>query len=120
MKSLSDLYDRLLAPLRPHVRPIARAGGESLHLYGLLIDYAALGVDRAGLMRSLAARGIGTQVHYIPVYRQPYFKARYGPMRLAGAEAFYAGVLALPLFPAMADHDVDRVAAALAAVLTTD
>jgi dTDP-4-amino-4,6-dideoxygalactose transaminase len=41
-------------------------------------------------------------------------------MRLPGAEAFYAAVLALPLFPAMADEDVERVLRALAAALTGD
>jgi UDP-4-amino-4,6-dideoxy-N-acetyl-beta-L-altrosamine transaminase len=112
---LSDLYDALLAPLGPHVRPVARQGGESLHLYGLLIDFEALGLDRATLMRGMAARGIGTQVHYIPVYRQPYFTRRYGPQRLPGAEAYYARALSLPLFPAMSENDVRRVCGALAA-----
>jgi UDP-4-amino-4,6-dideoxy-N-acetyl-beta-L-altrosamine transaminase len=115
-RALSALYDDLLAPLAPHVRPVPRgASGESLHLYGALIDFAALGLDRAALMRGLTARGVGTQVHYIPVYRQPYFTARYGAQRLAGAEAYYARALSLPLFPAMADNDVRRVCAALAA-----
>ena len=45
-------------------------------------------------------------------------RPRCGPS--ARAEAFYAQVLALPLFPAMADEDVDRVLTALAAVLTAD
>jgi dTDP-4-amino-4,6-dideoxygalactose transaminase len=84
--ALSDLYDTLLAPLGPHVRPVARQGGESLHLYGVLIDFPALGLDRATLMRGMAARGIGTQVHYIPVYRQPYFAPlrRPAPVRRRG------------------------------------
>jgi dTDP-4-amino-4,6-dideoxygalactose transaminase len=68
-------------------------------------------------MRRLAAQGIGTQVHYIPLYRQPYFRRLYGEMRLPGAEAYYARVLTLPLFSAMLDDDVDRVVEALAGVL---
>ena len=116
-RELSDLYDQLLAPLQPHVRPVKRAGGESLHLYGLLIDFEALGISRAALMRGLSAKGVGTQVHYIPVYRQPYFTHRYGAQRHAGAEAYYARSLSLPLFPAMTDEDVKRVCAELAAQL---
>jgi dTDP-4-amino-4,6-dideoxygalactose transaminase len=114
-RALSDLYDRLLAPLSPHVRPVARGGGESLHLYGVLIDFSALGLDRAALMRGLDARGVGTQVHYIPVYRQPYFTARYGAQRLPGAEGWYARALSLPLHAGMNEDDVRRVCAALAA-----
>ena len=62
-------------------------------------------------------KGIGTQVHYIPVHRQPYYRARYGELSLAGAEAWYARCLSLPLYPAMQDGDVDRVVAALGEVL---
>jgi UDP-4-amino-4,6-dideoxy-N-acetyl-beta-L-altrosamine transaminase len=120
--ALAAAYDRLIQPLAPWVRPVMAGPDEtpSLHLYQVLIDFPAIGKSRDQLMRALLEQGIGTQVHYIPLYRQPYFKARYGPMRLAGAEAFYAGVLALPLFPAMADDDVERVLRALAAALTAD
>ncbi len=115
---LAALYDAALEPLRPAVEAILdRGGGAALHLYQVLIDFEALGVDRATAMRRLAALGVHTQVHYIPVYRQPYFRARYGVQRLPGAEAFYDRVLALPLFPAMRDGDVKRVVAALADAL---
>ena len=120
--ALAAAYDRLLQSLEPWVQPVKAAADEipSLHLYQVLIDFPAIGKSRDQLMRALVDQGIGTQVHYIPLYRQPYFKARYGPLRLPGAEAFYAAVLALPLFPAMADEDVERVLRALAAALTSD
>ena len=118
-QALASLYDLALGPLAPIVRPVRRDPGDrpSLHLYQVLIDFEAAGVDRATAMRRLAARGVGTQVHYIPLYRQPYFRDRYGEQRLEGAEAFYARVLALPLYPAMRDEDVTRVADALAEAL---
>lgn len=68
-------------------------------------------------MAALRERGIGSQVHYIPVHLQPYYRHRYGDLSLPGAESYYARCLSLPLFPGMADHDVERVAAALAAAL---
>jgi len=120
--ALAAAYDRMIEPLAPWVRPVKPQPDEapSLHLYQVLVDFPAIGKTRDEVMRALVEQGIGTQVHYIPLYRQPYFKARYGPMRLPGAEAFYARVLALPLFPAMADDDVERVLRALAATLTAD
>jgi dTDP-4-amino-4,6-dideoxygalactose transaminase len=66
---------------------------------------------------ALRARGLGTQVHYIPVHGQPYYRDRYGALDLPGAEAWYARCLSLPLFPGMTDEDVDRVVAALEAAL---
>jgi dTDP-4-amino-4,6-dideoxygalactose transaminase len=117
-RMLSDRYDAALDALAPLVSPAPRGGGRpGLHLYAVLIDFQAAGRSRAEVMRALAAAGIGAQVHYIPLYRQPYFRRRYGEMRLPGAEAYYAKVLALPLFPAMADGDVDRVVEALSAAL---
>ena len=56
---------------------------------------------------------MGTQVHYIPVHRQPYYRERYGELSLPGAEAWYDRCLSLPLYPGMADEDVGRVAEAL-------
>jgi dTDP-4-amino-4,6-dideoxygalactose transaminase len=64
-------------------------------------------------MTALRAGGIGTQVHYIPVYRQPYYRGRYGELTLAGAEAYYARCLSIPLFPSMSDREVEHVANAL-------
>jgi len=117
--AFASTYDQLLAPLAPLIRPVEPAPDEtpSLHLYQVHIDFVALGKTRDQVMRELHAQGVGTQVHYIPLYRQPYFKARYGPLRLPGAEAFYASVLALPLFPAMDEGDPERVVAALAALI---
>jgi UDP-4-amino-4,6-dideoxy-N-acetyl-beta-L-altrosamine transaminase len=115
---LAALYDWALAPLAPLVRTIPRGEGRpGLHLYQVLIDFEAAGISRAEVMRRMSAAGVATQVHYIPLYRQPYLKARCGEMRLPGAEAFYAQILALPLFPAMDDGDVVRVVGTLQAQL---
>lgn len=114
-RALCRAYDEALGPFTPQIRPTVTPPGQSLcrHLYQVLIDFPALGIDRADVMRRLQALGVGTQVHYIPLYRQPYFQRRLGDMRLPGAEAWYDRVLALPLFPAMADDDVLRVVGAL-------
>jgi UDP-4-amino-4,6-dideoxy-N-acetyl-beta-L-altrosamine transaminase len=118
-RALAARYDEGLADLTPLVRPIAKspAGRAAWHLYGVLIDFEAAGVGRARLMERLKAVGIGTQVHYIPVHLQPYYRERYGTLSLPGAERYYARTLSLPLFPAMRDEDVDRVVDALAQAL---
>ncbi|HYD70470.1 UDP-4-amino-4,6-dideoxy-N-acetyl-beta-L-altrosamine transaminase [Azospirillum sp.] len=117
-RHLADLYDRMLAPLAPRVRPPARVSGRSgWHLYAARLDFPAIGRDRAAVMAGLRERGIGTQVHYIPVHTQPYYRERYGAPALPGAERYHAATLSLPLFPAMADADIDRVVSALAGVI---
>jgi len=114
-QELANLYDNLLAPLAPIIQPIRRVayGQPAWHLYVALIDFEAAGVERARVMNDLLADGIGTQVHYLPVHRQPYYLGLYGENELSGANAYYARCLSLPLFPEMNSTDVERVAASL-------
>jgi UDP-4-amino-4,6-dideoxy-N-acetyl-beta-L-altrosamine transaminase len=110
-RALAALYDRLLAPLAPAIRPVPHgAAPHGWHLYAVLIDFPALGTTRARFMQALRAEGIGTQVHYMPLHLQPYYRERYGKMKLPGAEAYYARCLSIPFFPAMRDADAERVA----------
>jgi UDP-4-amino-4,6-dideoxy-N-acetyl-beta-L-altrosamine transaminase len=113
-EELAKLYDRLLAPLAPVLKPVPRGNApHGLHLYAVLIDFEKAGTTRARFMNALKAEDIGTQVHYIPVHSQPYYKQRYGGQILKGADAYYRRCLSLPIFPAMRDEDVERVVSAL-------
>jgi UDP-4-amino-4,6-dideoxy-N-acetyl-beta-L-altrosamine transaminase len=114
-RRLAAFYDAALAPFAPLVVPIARSHAcrSGWHLYPVLIDFAGAGVTRAQVMRRLHTRGVGTQVHYIPVHRQPYYRNRYGLNDLPGAGAYYARTLSLPLFVGMTEHDIGHVCAAL-------
>lgn len=118
-RALAAAYAEALAPLAPVVRMAAQPAWSDpvLHLMAVLIDFEAVGRSRLQVVEALRERGVGTQVHYIPVHRQPYYRARYGALDLPGAEAWYARCLSLPLYPGMADEDVGRVAAALRDVL---
>lgn len=118
-KALTALYVDKLAALAPVVR-LAESPAWSdpaLHLLTVLIDFEAAGTTRRAVVEALKARGVGSQIHYIPVHRQPYYQTRYGALDLLGADAWYARCLTLPLYPAMADGDVDRVVEALGAAL---
>ena len=118
-RRLAALYREALAPLAPVVTlpPPLPWSDPVLHLLVALIDFGAAGVSRREVVDGLAARGVGSQVHYIPVHTQPWWRARNGDLSLPGAEAWYARCLSLPLYPAMDDGDVARVADALRAVL---
>ncbi|NWG45329.1 MAG: UDP-4-amino-4,6-dideoxy-N-acetyl-beta-L-altrosamine transaminase [Alphaproteobacteria bacterium] len=118
-RALATGYDTRLAPLAEIVRPLARVpGAESAwHLYVVRIDFEAAGLTRGAVMRALAAHGIGTQVHYIPVHRQPYYRARAPRLHLPGAEAYYAECLSLPMWSGLGESELDRVVCALADAL---
>lgn len=114
-RTFVDAYDRDLAPLAPVLRPAGRMDGveAAWHLYVVLIDFQSLGMDRAALMAGLRRDGIGTQVHYIPVHLQPYYRDLYGALDLPGAMGWYQRCLSLPLYPGLSMVDHERVVAAL-------
>jgi dTDP-4-amino-4,6-dideoxygalactose transaminase len=118
-RRLAALYGRALAPLAPRVVPAASPPWSDPvpHLMTVLIDFPACRRSRRQVVEALKSSGVGSQVHYIPVHRQPYYRELYGRFNLPGAEAWYARCLSLPLYPGMDDADVGRVAEALAAAL---
>ena len=112
-RDLVAAYCEALKPLSPIAEAMPLGAGACPHLAVALIDFEAAGITRGETMRRLRERGIGAQVHYIPVHRQPYYRALYGETVLPGAEAFYARCLSLPLFATMTPDDVAIVAGAL-------
>ncbi len=120
--NLAALYDAKLSALAPLVRPILRSPfcHPAWHLYSVLIDFEKAGLSRGQVARELETRGIRSQVHYIPVHRQPYYRARYGEQHLPGAEKYYRCTLSLPLFVGMDADDVERVTDALADILAVN
>jgi UDP-4-amino-4,6-dideoxy-N-acetyl-beta-L-altrosamine transaminase len=90
----------------------------SWHLYTVQIDFPRLVKTRIEVMQELREKGVGTQVLYIPVYLQPWYRRTYGyaPGKCPKAEEFYSRALSLPLFPAMNDADVQKVIHAVLAL----
>lgn len=119
-RALTAQYRQALAALAPRVAaPPDQPGAQPCrHLMNVQIDFANAGVSRAEVMARLKARGVGSQVHYIPVHAQPYYRALYGDQRLPGAQKHYLRTLSLPLYPEMTEDDVARVAEALSEALT--
>jgi len=113
-RELMAHYAAQLAGFAPNIRLIAPGPDvqPGWHLCGVLVDFDAIGMTRRELMARLSKRGIGSQVHYIPVNLQPFYR-RKGAGDLPGARAYYSRALSLPLFAGMTVADVDRVVDAL-------
>ena len=79
------------------------------HLFAIQTD------QRETLYDGLRERGILAQVHFIPVYWHPWYRDTYGYEHglCPAAEAFYAGCLSLPCFPALTATEQDTVIAAV-------
>jgi dTDP-4-amino-4,6-dideoxygalactose transaminase len=106
---------------RPEIEvPVEREGASSAwHLYVIRLNLERLSIDRGRFIEELAARNIGTSVHFIPVHLHPYYRDRYGfaPEDFPVAFGAYQRIVSLPLHPRLTDRDVDDVIEAVGDVV---
>ena len=89
-------------------------GNSSWHLYVVRIPSRDGKNSRNQIFESLRGLGIGVNLHYIPVYRHPYYaKLGYNPESFPNSEAYYAEAISLPIFPALKQREQDQVVSAL-------
>jgi len=106
-KAITARYNEGLADIDELRLPACRDGADPMwHLYPLRIRDGR----RRALFEHLRANDVGVQVNYIPVYWHPvYADLGYRRGMCPVAEEYYAQQISLPLFPDLADADVDRV-----------
>jgi len=117
-----DLYETLFESKRQVFGSPIKADPATLalHLYPVLIDFAAHQTDRTTVMKRLRDNGVGSQVHYIPVHKQPYYINRYGDLPLPGAVSYYAKALSIPYFVGLEADEQAHVVTALEAAITPE
>ena len=87
------------------------------HLYSLAIDFKKLGKSRGTVMKELHKKGIGSQVHYIPLFLQPYYK-ELGSSVLPNAMNYYNKSLSLPLYNQLKEKDIVYISKQLKKIIT--
>lgn len=113
-KSIVDFYRNGLSETRAIVLPpydyeLAQSGH---HLFSLSIDFKAINKTRAEVIEELKAKGIASQVMYLPIHWHPYYnhnRHRYLSLELARTEELYERLLALPLYPTMSNEQAQHV-----------
>lgn len=108
--ALARRYDAALAKLpvlTPWQHPDTVSG---LHLYVVRLKLAEMRRSHREVFDALRAKGIAVSLHYIPVYRQPYYQRMgFRPADFPQAERYYAEAVTLPLYPRLSDDDQQRV-----------
>jgi UDP-4-amino-4,6-dideoxy-N-acetyl-beta-L-altrosamine transaminase len=109
-KSLASRYDALLADL-PVVTPFVHADADSAwHLYVIKLRLEEIRSSHRRVFERMRAGGIGVNVHYIPVYRQPYYRQYgYSPLDYPESESYYSSAITLPLYPRLSEEEQHRV-----------
>lgn len=90
------------------------------HMFQIVLPLDRMDIGRGEFIAQMHARGIGVGVHYPAMHLFKLFRGLgYGDGDFPHAEKVGAGLVTLPLFPKMADTDVDRVCDAVRAILRT-
>jgi dTDP-4-amino-4,6-dideoxygalactose transaminase len=111
---VAKIYDQLLADF-PVVTPIQNAYSYSgFHLYVIRLKLDYITKTHRQVFEAMQGSGVGVNLHYIPVYLQPYyrrigFKAGHCPE----AERYYAEAISLPMFSELTEAHQEHIVAAL-------
>lgn len=111
-REIAGLYNEAFAPYAELITPLQRKGTQSSwHIY--VLGFKTL--DRKNIFKVLSKKGLGVNVHYIPVHLQPFYTDNFNYKKgdYPSAEAFYKHSLTLPLYPGMSDNDVNYVITAV-------
>lgn len=113
-------YDRLLENF-PLTTPWQHPNNYSaFHLYIIRLQLNKLYKSRLQVFEDMRERGIGVNVHYIPVYKQPYYQHMgFKPADYPNAEAYYAEAISLPIFPRLIKSQQIEVVTALHEIISS-
>ena len=106
-REIVQIYNKAFENIEEIVTPTEKPEVKSAwHLYVIRIKK----LNRRKIFESLRKENIGVQVHYIPVYYQPYYqKLGYKKGLCPMAEEYYQEAISLPLFPKMTNREINRV-----------
>jgi len=105
-REIAGIYNKLFSGMDEIVTPAEETDTRSAwHLYVIRVRN-----NRNELFAYLKKAGIGVQLHYIPVYLQPYYsKLGYEKGVCPNAEEYYETAMSLPIYPALKDRDIKYI-----------
>lgn len=114
-RALAQKYNKAFHDYKYIICPYQEDGcNNSWHLYVVQVPNH----DRRAVFDKLRAEGIGVNVHYIPVYKFPYYQEHgYSDVKCENAEKIYENLISLPLYPALTDIEQEKVIASVIQIL---
>ncbi len=119
-QQIAAIYSEKFRAIPEVQTPVVKADRESgWHLYVVRLLPDTLTIDRSRFIEELKNIGTMASVHFIPLYRHPYYRDafQYTPRGFAASEQIYEQIISLPIYPGMADDDAEQVVDSVAHVV---
>ena len=116
--TIAKRYDQLLNNL-PVVTPWHNPNGYSgNHLYVIRLKLKDIHKTHKEVYKSLMERGIGVNLHYIPIYRQPYYEQMgFVPGLCPESEKYFTEAISIPIYTGLTMELQDKVVDSIQKVL---
>ncbi|MCH1913326.1 UDP-4-amino-4,6-dideoxy-N-acetyl-beta-L-altrosamine transaminase [Leptospira noguchii] len=111
---IRNYYDEILRDL-PVVTPYQNKDCYSaFHLYIIRIDKKKMAASHREIFERFRSSGIMVNLHYIPIYRQPYYEQfKYDITQFPESEKYYSEAISLPMFPGLTSKELDFIKSVL-------
>lgn len=109
-RQIASIYDKTFKNF-DFIKPLYPLNDRSsYHLYVVLVDFDQIDITKEELFKQMRKIGIGLQLHYIPVNRQPYYrKLGFGNEKHPVMQNYYKKALSLPIYPSLTKKDQNYV-----------
>jgi len=117
---ISSRYTAMLSELPIQCPAEDENGYSGMHLYVVRLDTASIKYTHRQVFEGMRDAGIGVNLHYIPVYLQPYYKDKGFKVGLCKeAEKYYAEAISLPIYPSLTELQQDFIVNAMRQMVET-
>jgi dTDP-4-amino-4,6-dideoxygalactose transaminase len=109
---IANYYNKEFKNLKCAKTPIIKNNiNHSYHLYTLLVDFKKLKIKKEKFINHLLKKGVKIQVHYYPVYLQPYYKKNFKFKKgyCNNAEKYYEDSISLPIYYNLQLRDLKKI-----------
>ncbi|SMC40358.1 UDP-4-amino-4,6-dideoxy-N-acetyl-beta-L-altrosamine transaminase [Sporomusa malonica] len=118
-REIADMYTEAFKDTTALRVPFQQNGcNSSWHLYVIQLNLERLSFDRKKFFEAIHRENIGVNVHYLPVYKHPYYQQNgYREVKCLHSENLYERIISLPIFPKMTNQDIDDVITSVKTIL---
>jgi UDP-4-amino-4,6-dideoxy-N-acetyl-beta-L-altrosamine transaminase len=121
--ALAENYNGLLAGLPIAIPSIANNRESNFHLYVIRLKLDQVELSHSDIFSKLRSAGIGVNLHYMPVYLQPYYQklafseGKFVAGYCVEAESYAGNAISIPLYPSLTSEEQVRIANELKGIL---